>query len=64
MFTKRKSLDLTFGILGFRASGKLRLLPEHTRDSVLQALHDDGRTDLIRVKEEPDKEALKAGTPE
>ena len=64
MFTKRKSLDLTFGVLGFRASSKLRLLPKHTWDSVLQALHDDGRTDLIRVKEEPDKEALKSRTPE
>ena len=64
LFAKRKSCDLTFGSLGFRSSSKIKLLSKMTWERVLQALRDTGLRQCIRTKEEPDKEALKALSPE
>ena len=64
LFARRKSLELTFGAFGFRASSKIKLLSKMTWERVLQALRDTGMEQCIRVKQEPDKEALKALSPE
>lgn len=64
LFSRRKSCELTFGSIGFRASSKIRLLSKMTWERVLQTLRDTGLTQCIRVKEEPDKEALKALSPD
>jgi phage host-nuclease inhibitor protein Gam len=64
LFTKRKSCDLTFGAIGFRASSKIKLLSKMTWERVLQTLRDTGMRHCIRMREEPDKEALKALAPD
>ncbi len=64
LFAKKKSCELSFGTIGFRASSKIRLLSKMTWERVLQTLRDTGMTACIRVKQEPDKEALKALSPE
>lgn len=64
LFSKKKSLQLTFGIIGFRASSKLKPKSKWTFERVLSALKERGMTDFIRVKEEVDKEKLKGLAPE
>jgi phage host-nuclease inhibitor protein Gam len=59
LFSSRKSVALTFGTIGYRASTKIKLLAKMTWERVLQELRDNGLRMCIRVKEEPDKEALK-----
>jgi phage host-nuclease inhibitor protein Gam len=60
LFARRKSMDLTFGTLGYRASTKIRLLTKMTWERVLENLRDlSGGAEFIRVKAEPDKEKLK-----
>lgn len=56
-FAKSKTKVLTFGAVGFRLSK--RVLIKRVADT-LQALKDLGLTHCIRVKEAPDKEAMKA----
>lgn len=64
LFAKKKSLELCFGVIGYRASTKLRTLTKWTWERVLGALREDERRDCIRVKEEVDKEALKTLAPD
>jgi phage host-nuclease inhibitor protein Gam len=64
LFARRKSLELTYGVIGFRLSSKLTLIAKHSWERVLQNLRDNGLCDLIRVREEPDREALKGLPPE
>ncbi len=66
LFPKKKSLDLTFGMLGFRQSSKLKTLAKWTWKLVLERLQEladspDGGAYLeaIRIKPEVDKEALR-----
>lgn len=56
-FSKVKSREMTFGSVGFRLSS--RIVIKRIADT-LQALHDFGLAQCIRVKEEADKEAMKA----
>ncbi len=63
---KKKSMTLVHGILGFRASDELKPLPKFTWGQVLGALKGMGERlqakglpTCIRIKEEPDKEALR-----
>ena len=64
LFAKRKSLALTFGTIGFRAASALATLKKSiTWGVVLERVREMG-LDAIRVKEELDKEALKAMPPE
>lgn len=60
-FAKIKSKELTFGSVGFRLS--TRILIKRVAET-LQALKDLSLTHCIRIKEEPDKEAMKALTDE
>lgn len=64
LFSKKKSLQLTFGIIGFRASSKLKPKSKWTFERVLSVLKERGMTDFIRTKEEVDKEKLKGLAPE
>jgi phage host-nuclease inhibitor protein Gam len=55
-FTKVKTKSLTFGSVGFRLATKITI---KRVAETLQALKDLALTQCIRVKEEPDKEAMK-----
>lgn len=59
LFAKRKSLDLGFGVIGFRLSHKLKTLAKHTWGQVLEALKGYGFSEAIRVKEEVDKDVMR-----
>ena len=54
-----RSLELNFGVLGFRRSTSLRLLAKHTWAQVLGRLQSLGFADGIRTKLEVDREALR-----
>lgn len=60
-FAKVKTRKLTFGSVGFRLSTKIMI---RRVAETLQALKDLKLTGCIRVKEEPDKEAMKNLTDE
>jgi len=61
LFGKLKSAASSLGLYGFRTGNpKLVLLNRKWKwNDVLEALKSLGKTELIRVKEEPDKDALK-----
>jgi phage host-nuclease inhibitor protein Gam len=61
LFGKLKSAASSLGLFGFRTGNpKLVLLNRKWKwDDVLQALRTTERTELIRTKSEPDKDALK-----
>lgn len=64
LFTVRKSMELSFGIIGYRQSTKLKTLAKWTWERVLGVLREREARQFIRVKEEVDKEALKTLAPE
>lgn len=64
VFAARRSVQLTFGVMGYRSSSKLKTLPKWTFERVLGALKDAGMTGYIRVKEEVDKEQMRTLAPE
>ena len=64
LFAKRKSLILSFGTFGFRQTTKLVTVGKNTFKRVLEMLLDRDLQQYIRVKHEPDKEALKGAAPE
>jgi len=62
LFTRRRSISLNFGILGFRASSSVKLMKKTTWEQVLGFLRETGDAFLsacVRVKYEVDKEALR-----
>lgn len=62
LFGKKRSIGLTFGTLGFRASSTLKTLKKFTWEQVLGLLKstdDDSLSACIRVKQEVDKDALR-----
>lgn len=70
LFPKKKSLDLTFGIMGFRQSTKLKTLVKWTWKLVLERLLDladapegGAYKKALRTKVEVDKDAMR-GWPE
>lgn len=56
--TRGRSLELTFGVLGFRRATALRLLAKRTWSGVLEALDAYNLVSAIRVKREVDKAAM------
>jgi len=58
LFKSRKSLDLNFGTIGFRASSTLRTVKKFTWERVLGLIKERGLP-CVRTKEEVDKEALR-----
>lgn len=63
LFKERKSLDLGFGVIGFRLSTQIMQAGRVTKEMTLEKLHEYGFTDGIRTKEEINKDAV-AGWPE
>ena len=59
IFKGRKSVSLTFGNFGFRASSTLKTLRKFTWERVLNLVKDRGLA-CVRTKEEVDKDALRA----
>jgi len=59
LFGVKRSLDLTFGVIGFRKATSLRLLAKHTWAMVLKRLQDLGLSEGIRTKLEVDKDELR-----
>jgi phage host-nuclease inhibitor protein Gam len=53
LFKDRKSVDLVFGSFGFRKSTSI-----HVRKTTLELLKKLGLDRCVRIKEEPDKEAM------
>ena len=63
LFAKAKSLDLGFGVIGFRASTRIVQVRGCTAEMTLQRLHQYNFAEGIRIKEEIDKEQA-AGWPD
>lgn len=57
LFSKSKSLDMGFGVIGFRASTRIVQLRGVTAKMTLERLHQYNLADGIRVKEEINKDA-------
>jgi phage host-nuclease inhibitor protein Gam len=58
VFEKRRSLELTFGVIGFRRSTQIRPRQKTTWEMVLGKLRSLAFVEAIRTKEEPNKEIL------
>lgn len=63
LFAKKKSVELTFGSLGYRKSTEVKPKPKFTWKLVLEKLKELSFSSAIRTKEEPNKEELR-GWPE
>ena len=57
LFSKSKSLDMGFGVIGFRASTRIVQVRGVTAEMTLERLHQYNLADGIRVKEEINKDA-------
>lgn len=57
LFAKTKSLDMGFGIIGFRASTRISQIRGVTTEMTLEKLHQFNFSDGIRIKEEINKDA-------
>ena len=57
LFAKSKSLDMGFGVIGFRASTKIVQIRGVTAEMTLEKLHQYNLSDGIRIKEEINKDA-------
>lgn len=57
LFAKAKSLDLGFGVIGFRASTRIAQIRGITAEMTLEKLRQFNFTDGIRIKEELNKDA-------
>ena len=55
----KKSVELAFGVMGFRASTSIKQMNGISAESSLQLLKDKGLPEGIRIKEELDKEAMR-----
>lgn len=55
---RRRTVALTFGLLGFRTSTEVQPLPKLTWKKVLDVLEKGGYDQAIRVKKEVDRDAL------
>ncbi len=60
LFAKAKSLDLGFGVIGFRASTRISQIRGVTVEMTLEKLRQYGLSDGIRTKEEVNKDAAMA----
>lgn len=59
LFAERKTLDLVFGVMGFRKSTELNVQPKTTWAMVLGKLKDLAFKDAIRIREEPNKDVMR-----
>jgi len=59
LFTKKRSLDLNFGIIGFRKNSKLAPKPKTTWARIVELMEKKGFKSGIRVKKSANKDAMK-----
>jgi phage host-nuclease inhibitor protein Gam len=59
LFPKQRSLDLVYGVIGYRRSKELGTMPKTTWKQVLGKLKELGLAAGIRTKEDVDKEHLR-----
>ncbi len=59
LFETKRSVELTFGVLGYRRSNEIAPKPKHTLAMILGRLKDLSFAEAIRVKEEVNKDVLK-----
>ncbi len=64
LFKQRKSINLSFGTVGFRQTSKIKPLPKFTFGRILEALQEHNLKQYIRIKQDVDREALKNAAPE
>lgn len=64
LFIKKRSRELTFGVIGFRASSAVKPMKKTTWEQVLGLVRGAGMPECIRTKQEVDKEALRQLPPE
>lgn len=64
LFKKKRSLKLKFGVIGFRMSAAIKGLPKNTLAMVLEKVKSYGFTDAVRLKEELNKDVMRAWTKE
>lgn len=64
LFLKKRSVDLNFGIIGFRASSAPKPMRKTTWEQVLGFLQSAKMINCIRTRHEVDKEALRQLPPE
>ncbi|MDR2504179.1 MAG: host-nuclease inhibitor Gam family protein [Deltaproteobacteria bacterium] len=55
----KKSLELAFGVMGFRASSSICQIKGVSHEMTLQRMKDAGLPEGIRIKEELDKDAVR-----
>lgn len=58
LFKDRRSLDLNYGMIGYRKSTELTTLKGNTWKTVLGRLKELAFRDAVRIKEEPDREVM------
>lgn len=63
LFSSKKSLDLAFGVMGFRQSTQIAQMPRVTQAMTLEKLHEFAFMEAIRTKEELNKDVV-AGWPD
>ncbi len=59
LFTKKRSMELDFGIFGFRKSSKLKTKTKWKWDMVLEKIKEYGFLKAIRLKEDVNKDELR-----
>ena len=64
LFVKKRSVDLNFGIIGFRAGNAIKPMRKTTWEQVLGFLQSQQMFNCIRTKHEVDKDALRQLPPE
>jgi len=64
LFAKRKSLDLAFGVIGFRLTTSIKAASKTTWAMILGKIRDYGFSEAIRSKAEVDKEILRGWSDE
>ncbi|MBF0212018.1 MAG: host-nuclease inhibitor Gam family protein [Magnetococcales bacterium] len=60
LFTKKRALELSFGMLGFRRSSELKPQGRGTWAQVLDKIKALGMAEALRVREEVNRETLRA----
>lgn len=59
LFEKKRSVELMYGLLGFRRSSEIKPKPKTTWAMVCEALKSLGFDDAVRVREDANKEVLR-----
>lgn len=63
LFAEKRSQNLPFGVIGFRSSRRLTLLPEWTWERVLALLQEHKKERCLRVRVDFDKDGMKGLEP-